>query len=80
MAPNDSGILALMTLDALIMLAGALVAAMPFLGFPPSWDTAIFFVLGVFVFALGIVVRRRESGPSLPLHKEPPPLNDGEVA
>lgn len=48
-----------MTLDALIMLAGSLVALLPFLGFPNSWDTVMFFFLGIFVVALGIVVRRR---------------------
>lgn len=47
-----------MTIDALIMLAGALVATLPFLGFPGSWDTILFFLLGVCIFALGIVVRR----------------------
>lgn len=51
-----------MTLDALIMLAGAFVAALPFLGFPHSWDTWLFFFAGVFVIALGIVVRRRGLG------------------
>ncbi|OGG80368.1 hypothetical protein A3A39_04245 [Candidatus Kaiserbacteria bacterium RIFCSPLOWO2_01_FULL_54_13] len=48
-----------MTLDALIMLAGALVAVLPFLGFPNSWDSVFLFLLGVFVIGLGIVVRRR---------------------
>ena len=48
-----------MTLDTLIMLAGALVAVLPFLGFPNSWDKVFFFLLGVFVVGLGIVVRRR---------------------
>ena len=43
------------------MLAGALVAVMPFLGFPASFDTVIFFVLGVVVISLGIIVRRRGS-------------------
>ncbi len=52
-------ILGHMTLDALIMLSGVLVAALPFLGFPNTWDTWIFFAVGVFVIALGIVVRRR---------------------
>lgn len=51
-----------MTLDALIMLAGALVALLPFLGFPTAWDTVMFFALGVFTVALGIVVRRRGLG------------------
>lgn len=48
-----------MTLDALIMLAGAFVAVLPFLGFPNSWDTVFFFLAGIFIVALGIVVRRR---------------------
>ena len=48
-----------MSLDALIMLAGALVAVMPFLGFPVSVQVWIFFVLGVIVVGLGIAVRRR---------------------
>lgn len=48
-----------MTLDALIMGAGAFVAVLPFLGFPQSWDNVLFFLAGVFVIALGIVVRRR---------------------
>ncbi|MBI5458026.1 hypothetical protein HY971_04880 [Candidatus Kaiserbacteria bacterium] len=48
-----------MTIDALIMLGGAFVAVLPFLGFPNSWDTFFFFCAGVFIIALGIVVRRR---------------------
>ncbi len=48
-----------MTIDALIMLSGAFVAVLPFLGFPNSWDTFFFFAAGVFTIALGIVVRRR---------------------
>ncbi len=48
-----------MTLDSLIILSGALVAILPFLGFPNTWDSVIFVVLGVLVVSLGIVVRRR---------------------
>jgi len=48
-----------MTLDALIMLAGAFVAMLPSLGFPNSWDNVLSFLAGVFIIALGIVVRRR---------------------
>lgn len=49
-----------MTLDALIMLAGALVAFLAYPGgFPPSFYKPMFFFLGIFVIALGIVVRRR---------------------
>lgn len=48
-----------MTLDALIILAGAIVAVLPFLGFPSSWTHALYFIAGLCVIALGIVVRRR---------------------
>ena len=47
-----------MTIDALLMFAGAFVATLPFLGFPNSWDTVLFFCAGVFIVGLGIVVRR----------------------
>ncbi len=52
-----------MTLDALIMLAGAIVAVLPFLGFPNSWDTVLLFLLGVSIVGLGIVVHRRLGRP-----------------
>lgn len=48
-----------MTLDALIMLIGAFVALLPFLGFPNSWDNIMFLIAGVLIVALGIVVRRK---------------------
>lgn len=48
-----------MSLDALIILVGAVVALLPFSGFPISWDHAMFFILGLCVIALGVVVRRR---------------------
>jgi len=51
-----------MTLDALIMLSGGFVAVLPFLGFPNSWDSVFFFLAGVFIIGLGIVVRRRGLG------------------
>lgn len=41
------------------MFAGAAVAILPYLGFPNSWDSVLFLILGVFVIALGIIVRRR---------------------
>ncbi len=55
-----------MTLDALIMLAGTLVALLPFLGFPLKWDNVILVILGVFIIALGIIVRRRGFMPRAP--------------
>lgn len=49
-----------MTIDALIMLMGALVATLPFLGFPIRMDNVILVVLGIIVISLGIIVRRRD--------------------
>lgn len=60
-----------MTIDALIMLSGAFVAALPFLGFPNSWDTFFFLAAGIFTIALGIVVRRR-LGQRVPKKEEMP--------
>ncbi len=50
-----------MTLDSLIMFAGAVIAIIPVLGFPSTWDRPLFFTLGICVVALGVVVRRRLS-------------------
>jgi VIT1/CCC1 family predicted Fe2+/Mn2+ transporter len=47
-----------MTLDALLMISGALVVVLPFLGFPNAWDTIFFVLLGMLVIGLGIAVRR----------------------
>lgn len=51
-----------MTLDTLIMLGGAFVSVLPFLGFPNSWDRVFLLLAGVFIIALGIVVRHRLPG------------------
>ena len=48
-----------MTIDAVIMLIGAIVAILPFLGFPNSWDAVLFFILGAIIIAIGIIVRRK---------------------
>jgi len=45
------------------MLSGTFVALLPFLGLPSSWDTVFYFLLGVFVITLGIIVRRKSSAP-----------------
>ncbi len=47
-----------MTVDTLLIFSGAFVAILPFLGFPQRWDTVLFFLAGILVVALGIVVRR----------------------
>ena len=48
-----------MTLDALIIFLGAMVATLPFLGFPHKWLQVIFFIIGALIVVLGIIVRRR---------------------
>ena len=50
-----------MTLDALVIFAGGVVATLPFLGLPSTWDNTVYFFAGLFVIALGIAVRRRLS-------------------
>lgn len=48
-----------MSVDAMIMLLGAFVALLPFLGFPGSWEDVFYFSSGVLIIALGIAVRRQ---------------------
>jgi membrane protein implicated in regulation of membrane protease activity len=48
-----------MTLDILIMFAGAAIMTLPFLGIPLKWDNVLLVILGIFVVMLGIIVRRR---------------------
>lgn len=48
-----------MTLDTVIMLLGALVAALPFLQFPQDWTNFFAFLAGIIIIGLGIAVRRR---------------------
>ena len=74
-----------MTIDALIMFSGAFVAVLPFLGFPNSWDTFFFFAAGVFIIALGIVVRRRWGGstrnmPNRPMSEMSTPRHEDTLA
>ena len=52
-----------MTLDALIIFSGALVALLPYMGLPRVWDDRILVVLGIAIVCLGIVVRRRKHRP-----------------
>ncbi len=53
-----AGILHPMTKDVLLILLGGFTAFLPFLGFPNSWDTIIFVILGMSVVFVGIAVRR----------------------
>ncbi|PIR82422.1 hypothetical protein COU20_02440 [Candidatus Kaiserbacteria bacterium CG10_big_fil_rev_8_21_14_0_10_59_10] len=50
-----------MTLDALVIVSGVLVAALPFLAFPASWKSVMFPLLGVFIILLGVALRRKGS-------------------
>lgn len=52
-----------MTLDALIIFSGTLVALVPYMGLPRAWDDVILVVLGVLIVSLGIIVRRRKYRP-----------------
>jgi hypothetical protein len=61
-----------MTLDALIMGTGGLIVVLPFLGLPDGWDTVLFFLAGILVIALGIMVRRRGMLPHPNLRATPP--------
>lgn len=67
-----------MTLDTLIMLAGAFVAILPFLGFPSSWDTVLFFIAGATIIGLGIAVRRKGVSLSRREERSDNPLGRGE--
>ena len=60
-----------MTLDALIILLGAFVALLPFLGFPNSWDDMLLLCAGILIVILGIIVRRRGIGPRMFDSREP---------
>ena len=55
-----SVLIALLIGTGLAGITGALVAVLPFLGFPSSWDTVLFFILGVCIVALGIALRRKQ--------------------
>lgn len=59
-----------MTLDTLIICAGAFVALLPFLGFPNSWDTVFLFLAGIFIVGLGITVRRRRGAEETMMRKQ----------
>jgi len=44
--------------DVFIMLLGAWVALLPFLGFPGSWDRVLLLASGVIIISVGISLRR----------------------
>lgn len=59
-----------MTLDVLIMGMGALVALLPFLGFPLQWDNYLMALFGALIIILGIIVRRRGLRYRSAIHRE----------
>ena len=63
---------ACMRKDVVVMLGGFFVALLPFLGFPNSWDTVLMVIVGSFVFAGGVAVRRGNRPPmQLPPRHQP---------
>jgi hypothetical protein len=55
-----------MSLDTLIMFAGAGVLVLPFLGFTIAMQQWMLFALGIIILGLGIAVRRRGMRPIEP--------------
>jgi len=47
--------------DVILMLLGAWVALLPFLGFPSSWDKVLFLASGVIIISVGISIRRAKT-------------------
>jgi hypothetical protein len=46
-----------MSKDLIVIILGILVAIMPFLGFPRSWETIIFLISGLIIAILGLILR-----------------------
>ena len=49
-----------MTKDTIIMLLGAFIALLPYLGFPHNWDNVFMVVCGLVFIAVGIAMRREK--------------------
>jgi len=47
-----------MSKDAIVIVLGLVVAAMPFLGFPSTWETVLLVALGVSIAVLVFLFRR----------------------
>ncbi len=47
-----------MSKEALVILLGAIVALLPFLGLPGSWRTTLLCVCGLVLVLLGVLLRR----------------------
>ena len=60
-----------MTLDTVIMALGAFVAVLHWLQLPPEWNTPLYFIAGIIIIGLGIVVRRRGISPSVSISESP---------
>ena len=52
--------------DVLLMLLGTLVAFLPFLGLPNSWDNILMVIMGISIIGVAIAVRRAKKPPSYP--------------
>lgn len=49
-----------MSIEALLILLGVLVALSPFLGLPHAWVMGISLILGIAVIAIGVMLRTRK--------------------
>jgi hypothetical protein len=49
-----------MSKHAYIFITGLLVAILPFLGFPRSWDNVFFAVSGVILMVIAVLLRREQ--------------------
>ncbi|MEK7501731.1 MAG: hypothetical protein AAB629_02285 [Patescibacteria group bacterium] len=55
-----------------LMILGALIIALPFLGFPSSLDTVIYIIVGIIIIAIsyrlnsGKVMKEEEKSPAMP--------------
>jgi VIT1/CCC1 family predicted Fe2+/Mn2+ transporter len=65
-----------MTLDALIMLVGALTVVLPYMGIPSAWDISIYTFFGIIMIILGIAVRRRKGTQQVNTISESKPLHE----
>ena len=57
-----------MNIKRLLISIGVLIVVLPFLGFPNSWDTFLFVLLGLFIIGLSFSIKETKHKNSLPEH------------
>ncbi len=67
-----------MSREGMLMILGALVALLPFLGIPSAWFMVLLPVLGLCILGLALSLRARlQQAPKstvLPIHESEPPV------